>query len=78
MEEDRASHLQHILEGRKQMLEVMAVDRTGIAESQFFEEQPWEDGALGQFFGSTGQLLTSNPICGIFLSNCPVSSRIPV
>src|SRR6476660_7894758 len=57
MKENRPSHLEHVLEGRKQMLEVMAVDWTGVAESQFFEEQPWEDGSLGQLFRSPGQLL---------------------
>src|SRR5688572_11772076 len=57
MEQYRALHLQHIVQGWQQMLEVMAIDRPHILESKLFKKKPWEDRSLGQLFSPTGPLL---------------------
>jgi hypothetical protein len=57
MEQDRPFHLQHILNSRKEMLKVVAVDGTAVLESQLLEKQSWQNHALGEFFGSTSEPL---------------------
>ena len=57
VEQHRPLHLQYVFQGRQEVLEVVAVDRTGVLETQFLEQEAGKNRPLRQLLSPAGDLL---------------------
>ena len=71
MEQHRPLHLQHVFQGRQQVLEVMSFNRSRIPEPKLFKKQPGKDCSLGQLFSPASQLLYVRSDMGDFPQQLP-------